>query len=119
MTMNWRAAVLAAAAMALPASSGVGLAASNGEFAVAQLTGSDRDAFVQSSIQSCTSTATQQNPTVPAATITTYCTCMAGKEADMTTPADVAYMAQHHAATEEYTKRVEQLAASCAPGATQ
>jgi hypothetical protein len=83
------------------------------EAARAQLTGPDRDEFVQSSITSCTSTVKRSNPTVPADTIKTYCTCMAGKEADMTTQADVAYMDAHKAASPEYTQRVQALAPVC------
>jgi hypothetical protein len=38
---------------------------------------------------------------------------MAGKEADMTTQADLAYISAHKAATEEYTKRIGALAPAC------
>jgi hypothetical protein len=82
-------------------------------WAAAQLTGADREAFVQAAIASCTATATKNHPDVAAATIKTYCTCMAGKEADITTAADIAYMNEHNAATPEYTSRVQALAPAC------
>lgn len=81
--------------------------------AAAQLAGPDRASFIQSSIASCSATVKQNHPEIPPATITTYCTCMANKEADMTTPADLAYIAAHNAATPEYTQKVQALGPAC------
>ena len=105
--MSKRASIVMMAAVSI---AGLGLASGT---AFAQLSGANRDAFVESSISSCTSTIQQNSPGVPAAAITSYCTCMANKEADMTTPDDVAYMSEHHAATPDYTQRVQNLAPAC------
>ncbi|HZT88077.1 MAG TPA: hypothetical protein VFA12_08915 [Stellaceae bacterium] len=81
--------------------------------ALAELTGANRKAFVESSINSCSSAIKQAHPEVPADKVTTYCTCMAEAEADMTTEEDVQYMATHNAATPDYTRRVQALAPAC------
>jgi hypothetical protein len=105
-----------AAAVAAVLSAGSGAAADRpgrAEITLARLAGPDRDAFIKSSIESCTSTAEKKSPSAPASAIKTYCTCMAGKVADVTTEADLTYMAAHHAATEEYKKRVLKFAPIC------
>jgi hypothetical protein len=42
---------------------------------------------------------------------------MADKGADITTAADLAYIAQHRTASEDYRQEAEVLAASCTAGA--
>jgi hypothetical protein len=81
--------------------------------ALAQITGPGRKEFVDSSRQSCSEGMHKANPKLPANATDTYCSCMAEAEADMTTQADVEYMAAHNAATEDYRKRVLALAPAC------
>ena len=104
--------ILSIAAVAVLAAGGAARAG-GGEFTVAQLSGPERQSFVQSSIGSCSATVKQNHPEIPAKTVSTYCTCMANKEADITTQADIDYINQHNAATEEYTRRVQALAPAC------
>jgi hypothetical protein len=81
--------------------------------AVAQLTGSDRTDFVQASLSSCTSSMQQAAPSISADAVKSYCTCMANKAADMTTPADLQYVAQHGTGSDDYTNRIKALAPGC------
>ena len=82
--------------------------------AAARLDGSEREEFVKSSLESCSSGVRKNNPQLPAKQIETYCSCMAEAEADMTTAADIEYIAAHNAATKDYTARVQALAPACA-----
>jgi hypothetical protein len=81
--------------------------------AAAQLAGTERTDFIKSSIKACLDTAHARNPSTPMSNLTTYCTCMADAEADMTTPADTAYIIAHNAASDDYRKRVLALAPAC------
>lgn len=81
--------------------------------AVARLDGADRQAFVESSVKSCSEAVQKNNSKLPANTVATYCSCMAEAEADMTTAADVEYMSAHNAASADYTARVQALAPAC------
>ena len=99
-SISWAVAVAAAGILA-------------GGSAVAQLTGAGRDSFVQASIKSCSDTVRGNSPGLSAEPITTYCTCMANGEADIMTPADIAYMTEHQAAPDDYRQRVQALAPAC------
>jgi hypothetical protein len=79
----------------------------------AQLQGADRDLFVGSSIKGCNAGAAQEKLTVPADKMSVFCTCMANKQADMTTPADLDYYGQHRALSTDYSKRVAALGPAC------
>ena len=81
--------------------------------ATARLDGPGRDVFVKSSSESCGSELRKNRQNMTAKQIETFCSCMAEAEADMTTAADVAYMATHDAATEDYGARVRALASAC------
>lgn len=81
--------------------------------AFAGLAGTSRQAFVDSSLKSCSDGIHKNKPKLPAKTVETYCSCMAEAEADITTDADVEYMAAHNAATKDYTDRVRALAPAC------
>jgi len=81
--------------------------------AAAQLSGPQRDEFIQGSIKSCTKTASTDHPEIPAATIGVYCTCMAAAEADITTQADIDYINSHGSPTDDFRQRVLALAPAC------
>ena len=81
--------------------------------ALAGLTGPGRQEFVDSSRKSCSDGLHRNNAKLAANAVETYCSCMAEAEADMTTDADVQYMAAHNAATADYTARVRALAPAC------
>lgn len=81
--------------------------------ATARLDGPGRDVFVKSSSESCSSELRKNRPNMSAKQIEIFCNCMAEAEADMTTAADVAYMATHDAATEDYRARVQALTSAC------
>ena len=81
--------------------------------ATARLDGPGRDVFVKSSSESCSSELRKSRPNMPAKQIETFCSCMAEGEADMTTAADIAYMATHDEETEDYRGRVRALASAC------
>lgn len=81
--------------------------------AVARLDGAERQSFIESSLKSCSEAVRKGHPTVAAATIKTYCSCMADAEADMTTDADVQYMDVHNEASPDYRSRVLALAPAC------
>jgi hypothetical protein len=99
--------IVAGAALAIAALSVVSAPA------LARLDGADRQAFIESSVKSCSDTALKTNPKLPAKTIETYCSCMADAEADMTTAADVEYMSAHNEPPADYTARVRALAPAC------
>jgi len=81
---------------------------------LAQLTGHDRQEFVQAAISSCTKGATADHPEVPAEKIATYCTCSANAVADVTTMADVEYINSHGGTpSEDYQKRMKTVAIAC------
>jgi hypothetical protein len=103
-------AIVRMAAVLVAAGACVGMEADR---AVAQLSGSDRTDFIQSSISSCTSTMQKGAPSVPLAAVTAYCTCMGNKAADMTTQADLQYLAQHGTGSDDYTNRIKALVPGC------
>ena len=79
----------------------------------AQMTGADRDLFVASSIKGCTDGAAREKLTVPADKMKAFCACMANKQADMTTQADLDYYGQHQTLSDDYSKRIATLAPAC------
>lgn len=79
----------------------------------AQMTGADRDLFVASSIKGCTDGAAQEKLAVPADKMGAFCTCMANKQADMTTQADLDYYGRHRTLSGDYSKRIATLAPAC------
>jgi hypothetical protein len=83
------------------------------ETALAQLTGDQRDEFIKGSFQACNDAAGKNFPTIPADTVKTYCQCMAEKEADMTTQADIAYVSEHQAGSDDYKARIVALVPIC------
>jgi hypothetical protein len=81
--------------------------------AAAQLAGADRENFVGSSIRGCTETAVRDKLPIPPDTMKQFCTCMADKQADMTTQADLDYYGAHQSLSDDYGKRVAALAPDC------
>lgn len=79
----------------------------------AQLKGADRDLFVGSSIKGCQQGAVQEKLTIAPDKMTAFCACMANRQADMTTQADLDYYGHHQALSEDYSKRVADLAPAC------
>jgi hypothetical protein len=90
-----------------------GVVLCGGGAALAQLTGADRDQFITGSFQACSEAATRDHAEIGAAAIKTYCQCMAEKEADMTTQADVDYVNAHQAGSDDYKARIQALAPGC------
>ena len=89
-----------------------GLVSGNGT-ALAQLSGDDRAQFVKGSFEACNGAATRDHPELAAAAIKTYCQCMADKEADMTTQADIDYVNAHQVGSDDYKARILALAPAC------
>lgn len=77
------------------------------------LTGPDRENFVRSAIANCSATMRKHHPEVAAPKAKTFCACLAGKEADVTTPADIAYIGANHALSPQYQQRVDPLNEAC------
>ena len=99
--------VLAAAALALAGS------VFGGRAALAQLAGDDRAQFITGSFEACNGAATRDHPEIAAAAVKTYCQCMAEKEADMTTQADIDYVNAHQVGSDDYKARILGLAPAC------
>ena len=83
------------------------------ESARAQLSGDDRVQFIKGSFEACNSAATRDHPEIAAAAVNTYCQCMAEKEADMTTQADIDYVNAHQVGSDDYKARIMALAPAC------
>jgi hypothetical protein len=83
----------------------------------AQLSGADRDLFVGSSIKGCAEGAAQEKLTIPADKMDAFCACMANKQADMTTQADLDYYGHHQTLSDDYSKRVAALSPACSAAA--
>jgi len=81
--------------------------------AQAQLTGAPREEFINGSFGACTDAATRDHPEIAAAAVKTYCQCMAEKEADMTTQADIDYINANKAGSDDYKARIQALAPVC------
>ena len=79
----------------------------------AQLSGDDRAQFIQGSFEACNSAATRDHPEIGADKVKTYCQCMADKEADMTTQADIDYVNAHQVGSDDYKARIMALAPAC------
>src|SRR5581483_2390664 len=79
----------------------------------AQLKDADRDLFVSSSIKGCAEGAEQEKLTIPPDKMNAFCACMANKQADMTTQADLDYYGRHQTLSDDYSKRVAVLAPAC------
>jgi S1-C subfamily serine protease len=79
----------------------------------AGLKGPDREAFIKRVHRSCVRKAHKDYPDIERKTITDFCTCLANAQADAITPADVAYVKEHHKASEDYKNRFAKLAAPC------
>ena len=102
-----RRSMLAAVVMVL-AGSVLGVAAAR-----AQLSGDDRTQFIKGSFEACNSAATRDHPEIAATAVNTYCQCMADKEADMTTQADIDYVNAHQIGSDDYKARIMALAPAC------
>jgi len=81
--------------------------------AVAQLSGDDRTQFINGSFEACNGAATRDHPEIAADAVKTYCQCMAEKEADMTTQADIDYVNAHQVGSDDYKARILALAPAC------
>ena len=81
--------------------------------ALAQLAGDDRAQFITGSFEACNGAATRDHPEIAVAAVKTYCQCMAEKEADMTTQADIDYVNAHQVGSDDYKARILALAPAC------
>jgi hypothetical protein len=79
----------------------------------AQLKGAERDLFVGSSLKGCAKGAAEEKLTIPADQMNAFCACMANKQADMTTQADLDYYGRHQTLSDDYSKRVAALGPGC------
>jgi hypothetical protein len=84
-----------------------------GGLALAQLSGDDRAQFIKGSFEACNGAATRDHPEIAADVVKTYCQCMAEKEADMTTQADIDYVNAHQVGSDDYKARIMALAPGC------
>jgi hypothetical protein len=84
----------------------------SGPPAMAQLAGQDRENFVRGSIERCFADP-QLHPGIAPNSLNAYCACMAYREADITTPADWAYMTTYHTAPPGFAERVRGFAGGC------
>lgn len=81
--------------------------------AAARLTGDALQAFIETSIKSCSDSIHKTHPQVSAKTVEIYCRCMAEAEVDITTDADIEYMGTHREPTKDYAARIRALAPAC------
>jgi hypothetical protein len=102
-----RRAVLGVAALALAGS------IFSGGAALAQFTGDDRGKFIEGSFGACNGAATHDHPEIAADAVKAYCQCMAEKEADITTQADIDYVNEHQVGSDDYKARILALASGC------
>jgi hypothetical protein len=79
----------------------------------AQLQGPDRALFVSSSIKGCKLGVAQEKLAMPADQMNAFCACMADRQADMTTQADLDYYGRHQTLSDDYSKRVAALGPGC------
>ena len=79
----------------------------------AQLSGDDRDQFIKGSFEACNGAAVRDHPEIASDKVKTYCQCMAEKEADMTTQADIDYVNAHQVGSDDYKARIMALAPAC------
>ena len=77
------------------------------------LTGGYRTQFINSSIAACNRAVTRDHPEIAANKVATYCQCMAEKEADITSRADIDYVSQYHIASADYQARILAVAPAC------
>jgi hypothetical protein len=83
----------------------------------AQITGPLREGFIKNASASCVAAVRKDNAALPEASAQTYCVCMATAQADITTPDDVTYVNEHNAASDDYRRRLQPLAARCSASA--
>jgi len=69
--------------------------------------------FIKKVHRSCVRKVHKEYPDVERKSIGGFCTCMANAQADAITPADIAYMNEHHKASADYKDRFAKLAAAC------
>lgn len=84
------------------------------------LTGASREAFVTASINSCTQTAQSdpRNGSIPAATITQYCTCYSNRMADTISAAEVQALNADPSKLQTLQPRIEAAVKACRPAQT-
>jgi len=92
---------------------GAALAVLYSAVASAELSGEGREQFIKGATESCSQRAHMANPGLPLSAVSAFCTCMANKEADLTTTDDIAYMNEHKAAPEEWRQKVLALSPVC------
>jgi hypothetical protein len=82
-----------------------------------ELKGPVREAFIKKVHRSCARKVHKDYPDAARKTIKDFCTCLANAQADAITPADIAYMNEHHKASEDYKNRFAKRAAPCVKSA--
>jgi hypothetical protein len=79
--------------------------------ASAELSDALRTALFNNSLRVCSQTYLKTNES--ATQVTTYCTCLARGQADMTTMEDVAYIGAHKTVSEDFQNRTNALTPKC------
>jgi hypothetical protein len=92
---------------------GAGFVVISADPGFAQLAGSQRETFIKAAVGRCTETIKNARPEIPEASVSVYCDCFAIAAADITTSEDLDYVREHAATTEEYRRRVAELAPRC------
>jgi S1-C subfamily serine protease len=77
------------------------------------LKGPLRDAFVKKSIRSCDRRLDKDQPDVSRTMVKEFCSCVAEGEADTLSEADLAYMDEHHKASDDFAARFRNILAAC------
>lgn len=98
---------------AAPAPQRASAPAPEAEVPSGELKGPVREAFIKKVHRSCVRKVHKDYPDVERKSVGGFCTCLANAQADAITPADIAYMNEHHKASEDYKDRFAKLAAAC------
>jgi S1-C subfamily serine protease len=78
-----------------------------------ELKGAVREAFIKRLHRSCSRKTHKDYPDMERKTVGDFCTCVANAQADSITPADIAYLKEHHKVSEDYKERLGKLVAPC------
>jgi hypothetical protein len=96
-----------------PAPERASAAAPEDEMPNGELKGSVREDFVKRLHRSCSRKTHKDYPDLERKTVKDFCTCVAEAQADSITPADIAYMKEHHKVSEDYEDRLAKRVAPC------
>jgi hypothetical protein len=78
-----------------------------------ELKGQVREEFIKRLHRSCSRKAHKDHPDMERKTIKDFCTCAANAQVDSITPADIAYLKEHHQVSADYKDRLGKRLAPC------